>query len=119
MYGGSESERFFYRMNAGPSPRTAYVSALLAPILGLALLNAAESAQWLGAGTCPAGPMDRPAAPCGLVDFVMIVVLGGWAAFVVVPLLCLWWLAATAVFLVIVRRRRRARGELAKGGARK
>lgn len=59
----------------------------------------AEIAGWLTTGMCPAGPMDRAAAPCGVLAFMQIVLLGGWAAFIVVPLLAGWTLVATLVLL--------------------
>lgn len=67
----------------------------------LAWLGRAELTRWARTGLCPAGPMDRPEAPCDLFELVGIVIFGGWAAFLVVPMLLGWWglLGAGAVLL--------------------
>ena len=78
----------------------AYGMALLLPAAGLALFNIGEIVTWLQTGMCPGGPMDRPAAPCGPLRFLWIVVLGGWAAFLVVPLLLACWVAITIGFVL-------------------
>lgn len=75
-----------------------YALALLVPLVGIGALSSHEIDVWLSTGMCPAGPMDRPAAPCGLVDLFTIVFLGGWAAFIVVPVLAAWALGCTAVW---------------------
>lgn len=82
-----------------------YWLAMLAPLVGLLLLNAGALGDWLRTGICPGGPMDRPAAPCGPVGFVMTVVLGGWAAFLVIPLLVVCWIGITIYFLLAARPR--------------
>lgn len=75
-----------------------YALALLVPFVGIGWLSSDAIDLWLSTGMCPAGPMDRPAAPCGLVDFFLIVFLGGWAAFIVVPVLVVWALVCTGVW---------------------
>jgi hypothetical protein len=84
----------------------AYALVMVLPLVASALLNRQEIATWLSSGLCPGGPMDRPAAPCGPVDIMFIVFLGGWAVFIVLPLLIVWWTAATAAFFLARRRNR-------------
>jgi len=76
-----------------------YLAALAIPLVALVWLNAAEIARWWATGICPGGPMDRVAAPCSALQFVGIVLLGGWVAFLVVPALVGWMLVATLIFL--------------------
>jgi hypothetical protein len=83
-----------------------YGVAMLVPVVGLLLFNAAALGDWLRSGICPGGPMDRPALPCGPLDFVWIVLLGGWAAFLIVPLLVLCWAGITIYFVLAARSRR-------------
>ena len=87
----------------------AYGLALLLPVAGLVALNIGEIVTWLQTGLCPGGPMDRPAAPCGPLRFLWIVVLGGWAAFLVVPLLLVCWVAITIGFVLAAGRAPAAR----------
>jgi hypothetical protein len=80
------------------SPKARRVRALLvvgallavAPFVALAVLGHHELSTWAQTGMCPAGPMDRPAAPCSFADLAVIVFLGGWVAFLVVPVLAVW-----------------------------
>lgn len=72
-------------------------------VIGLA--SRRELATWLVAGTCPGGPMDRRAAPCGPLEFFGIVFLGGWAAPFVVPVLAVWWALATSRLVYTLRRK--------------
>ena len=76
------------------------------PLGLLAWLGRAELARWATTGLCPAGPMDRPEAPCGLFEIVGIVFFGGWAAFLVLPVLLGWW-ALLGLGAVLARRRLR------------
>lgn len=75
-----------------------YVFTLAIPIAALVYLNSSEVANWFATGMCPGGPMDRVAAPCSVLEFVSIVLLGGWVAFLVVPALLTWTLLATLIF---------------------
>lgn len=86
-----------------------WLGLALLPIFVLVAVNTHEILLWLQTGHCPAGPMDRPAMPCGPIDFILIVLLGGWVAFLVVPALILWWLGLLLVavlFRFLVNRRR-------------
>lgn len=79
----------------------AYVAMLLAPLVLLGSLSSAEIATWFSTGMCPAGPMDRPAAPCGILELAFIVLLGGWVAFIVVPALVVWALVCTVAYAAL------------------
>lgn len=85
--------------------RAALWGALALPVVALCALNAAEILHWLRTGHCPGGPMDRAAGPCGPLEFVGVVLLGGWAAFLVVPLLVIWYAAVGLGWWVVARRR--------------
>ena len=88
-----------------------YIGEMLLPLVVIGLASTDEIFMWLRTGICPAGPMDRPAAPCGPFSFFSIVFLGGWAAFVFLPLLLAWWTVATVGF---GRRRNRKRNFLSR-----
>ncbi len=93
-----------------------YVLGLCFPWACIAAWSSREIGTWLETGTCPAGPMDRPAAPCGPGDFFVIVFLGGWAAFVVVPFLFAWSTGCTgALAAAVVWLRRGSRTAAALG----
>ena len=79
--------------------------ALVTPFLCIGWFSRPEISHWLATGMCPGGPMDRPAATCGPLEFFSLVFLGGWAAWLVVPLLCAWWLAC-GLLLWLTRHRR-------------
>lgn len=93
-----------------------YVLGLLLPWACIAAMSTRDIGTWLETGMCPAGPMDRPAAPCGSADFFAIVFLGGWVAFLVIPFLVVWWAGCTGALLVVVTwLRRRSRLPVASG----
>jgi hypothetical protein len=73
----------------------------LMPIAILIAVNTSEILLWLQTGHCPAGPMDRPAAPCGPIDFILLVILGGWVSFIVIPILVGWWMCLLLIHTLI------------------
>jgi hypothetical protein len=77
-----------------------YVLVLL-PIAVLIAINTKEILHWFQTGHCPGGPMDRVSAPCGPIDLIRIVFLGGWVAFIVVPILVGYWICLLVAFAVI------------------
>jgi len=77
------------RVTAG---RLVWSILALLPIAILIAVNNHEVLLWLQTGHCPGGPMDRPAGPCGPIDFILIVLLGGWVAFLMIPVLIGWWI---------------------------
>lgn len=86
--------------------RALWWALALAPIVLLFTLSASDTVRWLQTGDCPGGAMDRPAGPCGPLDFVWIVLLGGWVAYLTVPALAAWWMALGGVRALLAWRNR-------------
>jgi len=84
--------------------RGLFGAAAVAPFGVIAALSRADLARWATTGVCPGGPMDHPAAPCGLFELVFRVFLGGWAAWLFIPVLSAWC-GACALGYGLVRRR--------------